>query len=128
MSYYHDLSTTALNLIRAKNLISNPENWLQHLHIDENRCCASGAVHQCIEPFVVAPEWKDRACAARPDAPRGAIPEEYWFLRLALREIDPDGLGYIGVYNDTEGRTHEEIMHLFDRAISLCIADQLVAA
>lgn len=128
MSYYHDLSTTALNLIRAKNLISNPENWLQHLQIDGDRCCASGAVYQCIDPFVVAPEWKDRACAARPDAPRGAIPEEYWFLRLALREIDPDGLGYIGVYKVTEGRTHEEIMHLFDRAISLCIVDQLAAA
>jgi hypothetical protein len=128
MSYYHDLSTTALNLIRAKNLIINPENWLQHLLIDGDRCCASGAVHQCIEPFAVPKEWRDRAFAARSDAPRGAIPEEYWFLRLALRQIDPDGAGYIGAYNDSEGRTHSEIMHLFDTAISLCIADQLAAA
>ena len=128
MSYYHDLSITALNLIKAKSLISNPANWLQHLHIDGDRCCASGAVHQCIDPFVVAPEWKEEACAARPDAPRGAIPEEVWFLRLALREIDPRGLGSIAAYNDTEGRTHEEIMYLFDRAIGLCIADQKAAA
>ena len=128
MSYSHDLSITALNLIRAKRLISNPENWLQHSHIDGDHCCASGAVHQCIESFVVAPEWRDAAFAARPDAPRGAIPEEYWFLRLALRAIDPDGLGYVGAYNDTEGRTHAEIMHLFDTAIGLCLADQIAAA
>ena len=128
MSYYQNPSLTTLNLIKAKNLISDPSNWAQHIHIDGSRCCASGAVHQCIENFEVALEWRDRAFAAKPDAPRGSIPDEYWFLRLALREIDPNGLGYIGAYNDAEGRTHTEILHLFDRAISLCIADTSVAA
>jgi len=128
MSYYQKPSLTTLNLIKAKNLISDPSNWAQHIHIDGSRCCASGAVHRCIDDFEVAPEWKDGAFAAKPDAPRGSIPDEYWFLRLALREIDPDGLGYIGTYNDAEGRSHSEILHLFDRAICLCIADALIAA
>ena len=128
MSYYQKPSLTTLNLIKAKNLISDPSNWAQHIHIDGSRCCASGAVHRCIDDFEVAPEWKDGAFAAKPDAPRGSIPDEYWFLRLALREIDPDGLGYIGTYNDAEDRSHSEILHLFDRAICLCIADALIAA
>ena len=128
MSYYQIPTLTTLNLIKAKNFISDPSNWAQHIHIDGARCCASGAVHQCIEIFEVAPEWRDKGFAAKPDAPRGAIPDEYWFLRLALSEIDPDGPGYIGAYNDAEGRSHSEILHLFDRAISLCIADARVAA
>jgi len=123
-----DTSITIRNLIRARDLIKNPDHWLQHDHIVGNRCCASGAVYQCIEPFVVPTEWRDKPFAARPDSPRGTIPEEYWFLRLALSEIDPDGPGYIGAYNDTDGRTHSEVMQLFDRAISLCVAEHLDAA
>lgn len=128
MTMFVDQSITLLNLIKAKNLIVDPEKWLQGDHIIGDRCCASGAIHLCVGEFEVPLEWQGIEYAAKFDAPRGAIPEEYWYLRSALHHVDPHGLGYIGAYNDAQARTHQEIMDLFDLAISLCAADQLAVA
>jgi hypothetical protein len=110
MSYFHDLTTTALNLIDAKKHLesvrSNPEANSNSPVIDTmleliSRC---DSIPSCdvsvLEHDRCDPEWFNK---------RGAVSEESWYLLRAANERQ------IGDSN---------LASLVDRAISLCIADQ----
>lgn len=81
--------------------------------------CAVGAVHQCITLEHITRPLLDFAQAEEMNVEKAidfldaAIPENFGGLRgyqYARRTVQ---------YNDTEGRTYEEIIALYDRAIAL---------
>ena len=110
MSYIHDLTTTALNLIDArKSLEAGDFSSVSHskcttfdnLLAIVNRC---GSIPRC-DISVLENAWNDRDRVAV----RGRVSEEIWYLLSAASE------GQIDDRNPAS---------LVDRAISLCIADQ----
>ena len=110
MSYIHDLTTTALNLIDARrNLEADgfaSANHSKYATFDNllaimSRC---RSIPRC-DISVLESVWNDRDRVAV----RGQVSEEIWYLLSAANE------GRIDNGNPTS---------LVDRAISLCIADQ----
>ena len=110
MSYIHDLTTTALNLIDArKSLEAGGFSSVSHskcatldnLLAIVNRC---GSIPRC-EVSVLENAWSDLDRRAV----RGRVSEEIWYLLSAANE---------GLVDDGNSAS------LVDRAISLCIADQ----
>lgn len=110
MSYIHDLTTTALNLIYAKNSLgygssSSSSLWKRTVLTDVleilNRC---DSLPSC-DISVLENAWNDRDRIAV----RGQVSEEVWYLLSAANE---------GLVDDGNP------VSLVDRAISLCIADQ----
>jgi hypothetical protein len=110
MSYIHDLTTTALNLIDAKKSLeagsfssashskcATFDNLLAIVH----RC---GSIPRC-DISVLENVWNDRDRMAV----RGRVSEEVWYLLSAANE---------GQIDDGNPAL------LVERAISLCIADQ----
>jgi len=110
MSYIHDLTTTALNLIDAKKTLNFGGSSLASLSkqavFDDvleilNRC---ESIPSC-DISVLENAWSDRDRIAV----RGQVSEEVWYLLSAANEeLADDG----------------NLASLVDRAISLCIADQ----
>ena len=110
MSYIHDLTTTALNLIDAKNSLgysgSSSASLSKRTALDDvleilNRC---KSIPSC-DISVLENAWSDRDRIAV----RGQVSEEIWYLLSAANE---------GLVDDGNPAS------LVDRAISLCIADQ----
>ena len=110
MSYIHDLTATALNLIDAKNTLDSGGSSLASLSkqavFDDvleilNRC---ESIPSC-DISVLENAWRDRDRIAV----RGQVSEEIWYLLSAANE---------GLVDDGNSAS------LVDRAISLCIADQ----
>ena len=110
MSYIHDLTTTALNLIDARrNLEADgfaSTNHSKYATFDNllaivSRC---SSIPRC-DISVLESVWNDRDRVAV----RGQVSEEIWYLLSAANE------GQIDNGNPAL---------LVDRAISLCIADQ----
>ena len=110
MSYIHDLTTTALNLIDAKNSFgysgSSSASLSKRTALDDvleilNRC---ESIPSC-DISVLENAWSDRDRIAV----RGQVSEEVWYLLSAANE---------GLVDDVNPAS------LVDRAISLCIADQ----
>ncbi|HCL69074.1 MAG: hypothetical protein CMD66_08685 [Gammaproteobacteria bacterium] len=110
MSYIHDLTTTALNLIDARrNLEADgfaSANHSKYATFDNllaivSRC---SSIPRC-DTSVLESVWNDRDRVAV----RGQVSEEIWYLLSAANE------GQIDNGNPAL---------LVDRAISLCIADQ----
>ena len=110
MSYIHDLTTTALNLIAAKEILDFGGSSLASLSkqavFDDvleilNRC---ESIPSC-DISVLENAWSDRDRIAV----RGQVSEEVWYLLSAANE---------GLVDDGNPAS------LVDRAISLCIADQ----
>ena len=110
MSYIHDLTTTALNLIDARRSLEadgfSSANHSKCTTFDNllaivSRC---GSIPRC-DISVLENAWND--CDRI--AVRGRVSEEIWYLLSAASE------GQIDNGNPAS---------LVDRAISLCIADQ----
>ena len=110
MSYIHDLTATALNLIDAKNTLDSGGSSLASLSkqavFDDvleilNRC---ESIPSC-DISALKKAWSDRDRIAV----RGQVSEEVWYLLSAANE---------GLVDDVNPAS------LVDRAISLCIADQ----
>ena len=110
MSYIHDLTTTALNLIDAKNSLeygsSSSASLSERTVVTDvleilNRC---DSIPSC-DVSVLENAWSDRDRIAV----RGQVSEEVWYLLSAANE---------GLVDDVNPAS------LVDRAISLCIADQ----
>ena len=110
MSYIHDLTTTALNLIDAKNSLeyggSSSASLSERTVLTDvleilNRC---ESIPSC-DISVLENAWSDRDRIAV----RGQVSEEIWYLLSAANE---------GLVDDGNSAS------LVDRAISLCIADQ----
>ena len=59
------------------------------------------------------------------DLHRGTIPEPFWFLRLAVKEISGGAYGSVGKFNDAVETTHAEVIAAFDLAIA--IVDEEIA-
>lgn len=110
MSYFHDLTTTALNLIDAKKCLESVRSYSgsnSNSPVIDNvlelisRC---DSIPSCdvsvLEYDRCDPDWLKK---------RGAVSEETWYLLRAANERQ------IGDCN---------LASLVDRAISLCIADQ----
>ncbi len=84
------------NLVKARALISNKENWLQGDYCRADQYCALGAIKK-------VGRYQDDVAAER----------EIRLLRAAI----PGGKRkWVHLYNDRH--THEEVLALFDRAIS----------
>lgn len=84
------------NLIKAKALIASPEKWaVGQLRNNRGCLCALGAIGVATngEPFLF--DGRER------DALLKALPDEY---------------DAISIFND--GKTHADVMSLFDRAIA----------
>ena len=110
MSYFHDLTTTALNLIDAKKCLESvccySESNLNNPVIDNVRELISrcDSLPSC-DVSVLDYDRYDKDWLNK----RGAVSEETWYL---LRAADEKQIG------------DSNLASLVDRAISLCIADQ----
>ena len=114
------MATTREILIRAREIIARPGAWLQG-HLATNsfgdvRCptadnrdtltcfCALGAV--------------DAACIDLTGSGGGTCAADLTLSR-ALSALDAAFVGNVPAFNDAEGRTQEEVVALFDRAIKM---------
>lgn len=100
-------------LKQAKQLIINPQNWMQGDWCNDNQTCfcGLGAVTRVVSPnFDIYPGSTDG-------------PDNY--LRLAALKLDPnhDADTTFEPYNDSH--THEEVLHAFDVAIQLAEAEEV---
>lgn len=99
-------------LIKARGLIDRPEKWIQNMSARGNRFCSIGAL-------------KFAAVGSADGLPTFA---EYRSAKsYLLGAIPPDYYPSIVHYNDGYGRTHSEIMALFDRAIGKAQNDEMWA-
>ena len=57
--------------------------------------------------------------AVKPDLKRGQLAEEFWFLRQAVKLIDPENPGLIWLFNDRCKTEHKDVLHLFDIALNM---------
>jgi len=110
MSYIHDLTTTALNLIDAKKTLDFGGSSLASLSERTVLTDVLKILNQCesipsCDISVLENAWSDRDRIAM----RGQVSEEIWYLLSAANE---------GLVDDGNPAS------LVDRAITLCIADQ----
>jgi len=92
----NDEILTALR--RARERVARPGGWCQDAMINGNKVCALGAVYVTCEDGVV----------------RGGV---FYYLVHVLLELSH--YTSIGSYNDMLGRTQDDIVALFDRAITM---------
>ena len=93
-------------LQKAKKLILDPENWTQGVSArDKDDKSASPNSKAAIS-------WCALGAIAAVD--NSAVSHRGAYRKL----LDVSGVGYIGSFNDSH--SHEEVLDLFDRAISLC--------
>lgn len=124
MRHSKDLSVTISNLTKARDFISNPENWGKGEYLtgdsdsSDYQACAQGAL-QCIG--VALPQCR---AAARMFDPDYDVPLEHTYIYQAVRSLD---CGYNNVisFNDAPETTHEDVMRLYSRAIYLAKSDQI---
>lgn len=102
-------------LKQAKQLIINPENWIQGEWSAKNRTCFCG-LGAVVKTLSAEDEFDITVC--------GNDGADY-YLRLAALQLDEyhDPLTSFAPYNDSH--THEEVLHAFDVAIQLAEKDEL---
>lgn len=102
-------------LIEGKRLIQQPEHWVQGpFAVSRSRCsvsphdpsavgfCSAGACNRAASDLGFSVHVRITA-------------KDY--LTLAAQALDPNQ-GQVIYFNDTEGRTHAEVMDMWDRAIA----------
>ena len=47
-----------------------------------------------------------------------SYPEEFWFLRQAVKSLDPKNPGWIWAFNDACETKHQDVLHVFDLGYS----------
>ena len=100
----------------ARTLIDRPHKWCQWVSA-QSQLPRGGW-----ERVHVTTPGASRFCAAGACA-RVGVGVGVGFLIEALDEIHPTHFGVID-YQDKLGRTHAEVMHLFDKAIDLAVRAQ----
>lgn len=104
---------TRETLIGTRSLLTT-RGWIQGLSHTAKGSCISGACHEASRPST---GQYNRAMAAL----YGSLPTPYrdgWLLEPWEAECDPGACaGAVISYNDTAGRTEEEILDLIDRAL-----------
>ena len=133
MIYFLPNNVETEALLRAgQKLIKNPANWCKGAMSKGQSFCINGAMFEVGTPD---PEMPDAFVSTNPqyfrgDLPRGYIPEPFWFLRQALKEIDTMAVysrefENVGLFNDHPFTTHALVMALFEIAIQLVILERL---
>ena len=124
MSDSNDLSVAISNLTKARDLVSDPQNWGkgQYFSGDPNDCdyqvCAQGSLQR------IGVELPKCRVAARMFDPNYEIPLEHSYLYEAVLSLD-SGHNSVISFNDDPETTHADIMRLFSRAIHLAKSDEL---
>ena len=115
-----NLQHTRLVLTQARKIIEDPEHWLKEYIRKGDAFCANGACFEVGVPNSTLPKQLqgNNPWYNPDDLPRGTIPEPFWFLRLAVKEISGGAFGNLGRFNDALKTTHAEILAAFDLAIA----------
>lgn len=103
---------TSEALQKAKELISTPEKWAQGDIAFDSNGEPTSALSICAE------RWCSLGAIVRVD---GGV--NYTFGNSRRMLSDALSGNKIADWNDATGRTHEEVMDAFDRAIALAISE-----
>lgn len=100
------MNDATLILRRAKNLIKK-YGWCQNSHFYNKKYSIVGAINYIMFKSVYGPrsynEWDNRRI----------------ILEYLSRSLNIPSYKSITQYNDTKGRTKQQVLHTFDRAIQL---------
>lgn len=136
MAYRQSPEVTYDNLLRAKALLIDQKHWCKGSfseafeterlwngwcevrHYDK-RFCIVGAVAEVGVSTAAPPQTLDESGSVKSDLKRGQLPEEFWFLRQAIKLIDPENPGLIWLFNDRCKTEHKDVLHLFNIALDM---------
>ena len=118
---------TRLVLTQARKIIEAPEHWVKEYIRKGDAFCANGACFEVGVPNSTLPKQLqgNNPWYNPDDLPRGTIPEPFWFLRLAVKEISGGAYGSVGKFNDAVETTHAEVLAAFD--LALAVIDEEIA-
>ncbi len=113
------MNTTLDHLVAARDLISKPEKWCQHLQVDsQGRHCALGALNRAISGRVESKAYGqdiiDLLCNMMRPQERARAKER--LQRLWNVRLEGNRPSHVAQFNNTH--THGEVLALFDRAIA----------
>lgn len=116
-------SETLALLIAGQQLLKDPSGWCKGSMKQGQSYCINGALFEVGTPNYKMPHdyVSDDPLYYRGDLNRGQIPEPFWFLRQALKQVSD--FTNIGLYNDDPETTHEQVLELLKSAIELVEAE-----
>ena len=106
-------------LIAGLQLLKDPSRWCKGSMKQGQSYCINGALFKVGTPNYMMPDdyVSDDPRYYRGDLDRGQIPEPFWFLRQALKQVSD--FTNIGLYNDDLETTHGQVLELLKSAIEL---------
>ena len=106
-------------LIAGQQLLEDPRGWCKGSMQQGQRYCINGALFEVGTPNYKMPAdyVSDDPLYYRGDLNRGQIPEPFWFLRQALKQVSD--FSNIGLFNDDPQTTHDQVLELMKSAIEL---------
>ena len=106
-------------LIAGQQLLKDPIRWCKGSMKQGESYCINGALFEVGTPNYKMPDdyVSDDPLYYRGDLFRGQIPEPFWFLRQALKQVSD--FTNIGLFNDDPETTHEQVLDLLKSAIEL---------
>ena len=106
-------------LIAGQKLLKDPSGWCKGSMKQGQSYCINGALFEVGTPHYQMPDdyVSDEPLYYRGDLNRGQIPEPFWFLRQALRQVSD--FSNIGLFNDDPQTTHDQVLELMKIAIEL---------
>ena len=110
-------------LIAGQQLLKDPSGWCKGSMKQGQSYCINGALFEVGTPNYQIPDdyVSDDPLYYRGDLNRGQIPEPFWFLRQALKQVSD--FTNIGLYNGDLETTHEQVLELLKSAIELVEAE-----
>lgn len=112
-------SETLALLIAGQQLLRDPNRWCKGSMKQGESYCMNGALFEVGTPNYKMPDdyVSDDPLYYRGDLNRGQIPEPFWFLRQALKQVSD--FSNIGLFNDDPQTTHAQVIGLLKSAIEL---------
>ena len=106
-------------LIAGQQLLRGPNRWYKGSMKQGESYCINGALFEVGTPNYKMPDdyVSDDSLYYRGDLFRGQIPEPFWFLRQALKQMS--GFTNVGLFNDDPETTHDQVLELLESAIAL---------
>ena len=106
-------------LIAGQQLLRDPNRWCKGSMKQGESYCMNGALFEVGTPNYKMPDdyVSDDPLYYRGDLFRGQIPEPFWFLRQALKQVSD--FTNIGLFNDDPETTHEQVLEILKSAIEL---------
>ena len=104
-------------LIAGQQLLRNPSRWCKGSMKQGESYCINGALFEVGTPNYKMPDdyVSDDPLYYRGDLNRGQIPEPFWFLRQALKQVSD--FTNIGLFNPET--THEQVLEILKSVIEL---------